>query len=120
MTLRTAVRFGDFSKNISKPLDRKLRFSKEIAKDLVKNSYRFILSSLMVVIFNQTDKIMLKQILNETETGYYSIAANLCNMWPIFLMAIITSANPIIMEAKKMTKKYTKKEFVNAMLELFM
>ena len=87
----------------------KLRFSKEIAKDLVKNSYHFILSSLMVVIFNQTDKIMLKQILNETETGYYSIAANLCNMWPIFLMAIITSANPIIMEAKKHDEEIYKK-----------
>ncbi len=79
----------------------KLSFSKEMAKDLLKNSYHFILSNVMVVIFNQTDKIMLKQMLNEAETGYYSIANNLCNMWPIVLTAIITSANPIIIEAKK-------------------
>ena len=87
----------------------KLTFSKEMAKDLLKNSYHFILSSLMVVIFNQTDKIMLKQILDEAETGYYSIASNLCNMWPIVLTAVITSANPVILNAKKVDEELYKR-----------
>ena len=79
----------------------KLEFSKAMAKDLLKNSYHFILSGLMVVIFNQTDKIMLKQMLDETATGFYSLASNLCNYWTFVLAAIITSANPIILESKK-------------------
>jgi len=79
----------------------KLSFSKAMCKDLLKNSYHFVLSGLLVVVFNSTDKIMLKQMMSETTVGYYSIASNLCNMWPFVLSAIIQSASPLILQAKK-------------------
>lgn len=67
-----------------------------VGKELLKQSYHFILSSAMIAVYMQTDKLMLKQMLSEAEVGYYSIANNLCNIWVFVLAAIIDSVNPTI------------------------
>lgn len=75
----------------------KLQFSFEKAKALLGKSYQYILSSMMVTIYGQTDKLMLKQMLNETEVGYYSVATSLCTIWIFVLQAIIDSLYPTIL-----------------------
>lgn len=79
----------------------KLSFSKDYGKELLKKSAHFILPGLMVAIYGQTDKIMLKHMISDTEIGYYSTAVSLCNMWCFVLAAIIDSLYPPIMEAFK-------------------
>ena len=76
----------------------KLSFSLTKAKQLLKKSYHFILSGLMISIYGATDKLMLKQMLNETHVGYYSTAISLCTVWCFVLSAIIHSAVPSIMQ----------------------
>lgn len=82
----------------------KLSFSESYGKELLKKSYHFILPSLMVAIYGQTDKIMLKQMIDATEIGYYSTAVSICNIWCFVLSAIIDSMYPPIMEAFKRDK----------------
>lgn len=77
----------------------KLHFSKQYGKELFKKSRHFILSGLMISIYGQTDKLMLKQMIDEAEIGYYSTAVALCSMWCFILSAVIDSAYPSIMEA---------------------
>lgn len=77
----------------------KLSFSYNYAKSILKKSYHFILPGLMVAIYGQTDKMMLKHMGNDTEVGYYAIAASLCSVWCFILSAIIDSLNPSIMKA---------------------
>lgn len=77
----------------------KLGFSKSYAKSLLKKSCHFILPGLMVAIYGQTDKIMLKHMISDAEIGYYSTAITICNMWCFVLSAIIDSLYPPIMEA---------------------
>ena len=79
----------------------KLSFSKEYGKALLKKSAHFILPGIMVAIYGQTDKIMLKHMISDTEIGYYSTAVSLCSMWCFVLSAIIDSLYPPIMEAFK-------------------
>lgn len=79
----------------------KLQFSWAYGKALLQRSRHFILSGLMISIYGQTDKLMLKQMINETENGYYSTAVALCGMWCFILSAVIDSAYPSIMEAAK-------------------
>lgn len=79
----------------------KLAFSKQRAVSLLKKSYHFILPGLMVAIYGQTDKIMLKHMISDAEIGYYSTATTICNMWCFVLNAIIDSMYPPIMEAYK-------------------
>ena len=76
----------------------KLSLSKNKANSLLKKSYHYILSGMMVAIYGQTDKFMLKQMLNETEVGYYSVATAICSMWVFVLVAIIDSIYPTIMQ----------------------
>ena len=55
----------------------------------------------MVSIYGQTDKLMLKQMLDVTQTGYYSTATAINGMWCFVLVALIDSMHPSIMEAHK-------------------
>ena len=76
----------------------KIKFSWQKGKQLLKSSYHYILSGMMVAIYGQTDKLMLKQMLDETAVGYYATATALCGMWTFVLSAIIDSINPTILQ----------------------
>ncbi len=79
----------------------KLRFSIEHARRMLNKSKHYILSNIMIVIFAQTDKIMLKMLIDESATGYYSAAVTIAAMTNFVFAAIIDSARPSIFESKK-------------------
>lgn len=88
----------------------RLNFSFSIAKRLLRNSYHFILSGLMISIYGATDKLMLKTMLDEASVGYYGIAVTICNVWVFVLSAIIDSYKPVIAELHKSnTTEYNNK-----------
>ena len=76
----------------------KFSCSKRKAKELLRSSSSFIVSGLMVSIYASTDKLMLKQMLDETSVGHYSLASSVSVMWTFVLSAIIDSAFPSIMK----------------------
>lgn len=88
-----------------------LKFSFDRAKSMIQISYHFILSSLMVSIYGNTDKFMIQHILKDgSEVGYYSTAVSICSMWTFVLQAIIDSFTPTIMEMHKTDyQKYKKR-----------
>ena len=79
----------------------KLCFSLEIGKKMFSKSKHYILSSMMVTVFAQTDKIMLKMMLNESATGYYGAAVTCAGMTGFIFTAIIDSFRPSIFEGQK-------------------
>ena len=79
------------------------------AKELFFSSYHFILAGLMVSIYGSTDKFMLKQMLNESEVGFYSTAVSLCNTWVFLLTAIIDSLYPVILQSFENKKLFERK-----------
>lgn len=85
-------------------------FSKIKAKQLLRKSYHYILSGMMVAIYGQTDKLMLKQMLDETTVGYYSLASSINLMWVFVLTAIIDSFYPTIMQLFKTNNELYKKK----------
>jgi len=78
---------------------KKLNFSWEYGKNLLSRSYYFILPGIMVAVYGQVDKLMLKQMISKTEVGYYSTAVAVCGMWCFVLSAVIDSVYPSIMQA---------------------
>lgn len=80
---------------------QKLEFSLAKSKSMLKVSHHYILSSMMVAIYGQTDKLMLKQMMDEVEVGYYSTATAICAMWVFVLQAIIDSMYPTILRLHK-------------------
>ncbi len=83
----------------------KFSFSIKKGKSILSRSYHYILSGLMVSLYGQTDKFMLKYMLSETEVGYYATATTLCAMWTFVLTAIIDAFYPNIVEAYQKDEK---------------
>ncbi len=83
----------------------RLSFSWKKGKDLLGKSYHYILSGMMVAIYGYTDKLMLKQMLDETSVGYYSLATAISGMWVFVLSAIIDSMYPTIVNSHKIDHK---------------
>lgn len=74
-------------------------FSVSKAKQLLSASSGFIVSGLMVSIYASTDKLMLKQMLDETSVGYYALAVSLSTTWTFLLQAVIDSVYPSVIQA---------------------
>lgn len=83
----------------------KLSFSWKKGKSLLHKSYHYILSGMLVSIYAQTDKLMLKQMLDESAVGYYATAVSICSMWTFVLSAIIDAMYPTIIQSFKQDQK---------------
>ena len=85
--------------------NQKLAFSFPLAKQLFARSKYYIVSNMMVTVFAQTDKIMIKLMLGNTENGYYSTAVACASMASFVFVAIIDSLRPVIFASKKVDYK---------------
>ena len=90
----------------------KLKMSIKKAKYLFSKSYHYIISGMMVTIYGQTDKFMLKHLMSNESVGYYSCASTICIAWVFVLTAIIDSMLPTIIrlygENKEMYERKNK------------
>ncbi|MBR4050021.1 MAG: flippase [Clostridia bacterium] len=93
---------------------KKLKFSRAKSRSLFNVSRHYLLSAIMVSIYGQTDKLMLKHMAGETEVGYYAIAMTICSIWTFVLQAIIDSIYPTILCLKD--ENYSKYEKKNRQL----
>ena len=80
---------------------KKLSISLQMAKLLFARSKYFILSSVMVTVFQNTDHIMLKLMSGDMENGYYTAAITCVTVCQFVYVAIIDSTRPVILEQKK-------------------
>ena len=88
---------------------QKLKFSWNLGKSILKQSYHFIISGLMIVLYTQMDKIMIGSSLDETQVGLYSAATAISTMWGFVPNAIINSLRPTIYENKKTNEELYQK-----------
>lgn len=84
---------------------KSFKFSLKKAQDMFSKGKYYIVSSLMVTIFAQTDKIMLKQMMDASATGYYSAATTCAGLSSFAFTAIIDSMRPSIFEGKKISEE---------------
>lgn len=74
-------------------------FSVRKAGQLLSASGSFIVSGLMVSIYASTDKLMLKQMLDQASVGHYALAVSLSTTWGFVLQAVIDSVCPSVIQA---------------------
>jgi len=65
----------------------KLRVSTQRAKLLLKDGWPLLISSILIVIYTQIDKIMLGKMVGYEEVGIYSVATLISTVW-YFLISI--------------------------------
>lgn len=80
---------------------QKLSFNRNIARDLLSRSKYYIIPSLMVAFYRHTDRIMLKLMIGDTETGLFSAAIACTGMTGFVFHAIVDSARAVILETKE-------------------
>lgn len=74
-------------------------------KQMLSKSKYYIVSGMMVTIFAQTDRLMIKNMIDDAATGYYSAAVTCAGMLSFVFAAIIDSMRPVILENKKQSIK---------------
>ena len=68
---------------------------------VLKDSYHYIFSGLMVALYGQMDKIMIGKMLSDTSVGLYTTGMAICGMWIFVPTAIINSFRPTILSLKQ-------------------
>lgn len=91
---------------------QRLSVSPKLAGALLKKSGFFIISGLMVTIFAQTDRLMLKAMMDETAVGIYSAAVTAAGMTSFLFAAIIDSVRPTVFEGSKISKEVCESRIV--------
>lgn len=91
---------------------QRLRFSFAAARRMLGKSRHYILSNMMIVVFAQTDRIMLKLMVGDTETGYYSAAVYCAGLASFVFSAIIDSVRPIALKHKEESEKLFERDIV--------
>lgn len=81
----------------------KINFS--LSKKLFKESWPLLLSTIALMSYNRIDQVMIKNIIGDTELGYYSAASRLSQLW-IFIPYMLSSIFfPIVSKKSKQSKK---------------
>lgn len=78
---------------------RPLAVSWKWRERLLRKSCHFILPGMLVAVYGQTDRIMLKQLAGQIQLGYYASAVSLCNAWCFVLNGMIDAMYPEITRA---------------------
>lgn len=91
---------------------QKLSIDWSIGKKLLSQSKFYIIPSLMVMIFQHTDRIMVKIMVGEAETGFYSAAITCIGISAFVFNAVIDSARPVIVETKERNQELYEKRVI--------
>lgn len=90
----------------------KLEFSLKICGEMLSRSKFYIVAGMMMVIYQQTDRVMLKMMLDEATTGYYSAALSCIGISGFVFTAILDSARPSILESKNISQETFEKRII--------
>jgi len=71
------------------------------AKELMRESWPYLLSGLAISIYMRIDQVMLRGMVSEHELGIYSAALPLSTVWYFIPMAISASVGPTIARRKQ-------------------
>ena len=80
--------------------NQRLSFDWRLGREMLSRSKYYIIPSLMVMIFQHTDRIMIKLMMGEAETGFYSAAITCVGISGFVFSAVIDSMRPVILEEK--------------------
>jgi len=94
---------------------KKWKFNINIVKSLLKDSWPLMLSSVAIGIYMKIDQVMIKNMLGNEQTGIYSVAVRLSEVWYFIPVLICTSLSPAIIKAIAISKEL----FENRMKKLY-
>lgn len=83
------------------------------AKQLLKDSWPMILGGLVLMVQARVDQVMLKEMIGNTELGYYSSAMRLIEVFSFVPVVLTTALFPAIVNAKQISESLYKNRLFN-------
>jgi len=80
------------------------RFRSPVFKQLMSDSWPFLLAGLFGYIYSRIDQIMLQHYLGSRSVGLYDVAVKLSNIWSFIPALIISSIFPALVNARKIDR----------------
>ena len=82
------------------------KFDKKVGFFLLKESYPLIIAGVINSIYMKVDQVMIKEMLDNIQVGYYSAAVKLSEVWFSVGVIICNSLFPAIINAKKISEEF--------------
>ncbi len=76
------------------------RFSRTMAKSLLKDSWPLFFSALLTIIYLRIDQVMLGNMVGSSELGNYSVAVRISEAWYFIPVVITSSVFPAIVQVE--------------------
>ena len=92
---------------------KKLIFHKSTAIDLLKDSWPLILSGAVLMIQANIDQVMIKEMINSTEVGFYSAAIKLIAPFGFIPVMLKISLYPAILNSKIVSNEIYQDRLLN-------
>jgi len=81
------------------------KFDKNIAKNLLIDSWPLIFANGFGLIYSRIDQVLIKNMLGASQVGIYSVAVILAEVWGFIPTIIVSSLFPAIINARKTSEK---------------
>lgn len=94
------------------------KFDRTIAIKLLKDSSPLIVAGVINSIYMKVDQVMIKEMLDNAQVGYYSATVRLSESWYTIGVIICNSLFPAIVNAKKISEKLYYQRIQNLFLFL--
>ncbi|MBD3795420.1 MAG: flippase, partial [Epsilonproteobacteria bacterium] len=94
------------------------KFNIFLAKKLLKDSAPLIIAGVINSIYMKIDQVMIKEMFDSTQVGYYAAAVKLSEVWFGIGVLICNSLFPAIVNAKKVSEEFYYKRIQNLFLFL--
>lgn len=90
-----------FSKTSTIRIFKFSQYHKEVALSILKSSWPFIITGVMISLYMRVDQVMIKNYLGDRAVGEFTAAVRLSESWFFLPMALISSIYPALMNAKQ-------------------
>ncbi len=95
------------------------KFDKQIAQNLLKDSWPLIFSTLFTLIYSRIDQVMIMHYFNQTAVGLYDAAVRIAEVWYLIPGIIVSSVFPALVNAKKQNDSLYRKRLIDLFILIF-
>jgi O-antigen/teichoic acid export membrane protein len=89
----------------------RIKYSLATSIEAVKHSYPFIFAAVLMTVYSQADRVMLKAMINTEAVALYSVSAVLAGALSMIPSSLIEAFRPDIMEYKECNEYLYRKRF---------
>jgi len=80
------------------------RFSQNMAKSLLRDSWPLICSTLLTLIYLRIDQVMIGNMIGSEKLGNYSVAVRISEVWYFIPLVICSSVFPAVVRAEAVSE----------------